>query len=220
MTKEKFEELSKYIPLLLVLPIGIYFFFKGGDIDLETLMAYNPESLVAAALFLIGLYFLKGIAITFPVTVIKMAAGYFLPLGWAVVINLIGITISYTIPYSFARFYGSGIAKKLEKRKRIQSLLAIQNDHVFFASFFLRSIPFLAESYVSLYAGVEKLNYPKFITGSILGSITHVVTLTYVGANLTDFLNPIFFILIIANILQILLGFMRMKAIGGEVEEV
>lgn len=212
--------MSRYIPLVIIAVIILQFVFSGEDITLERLLTYNPKNILAAAMFIIALYVIKGVVLPFPITLAKLAAGYFLPFALALVINMLGILLSYSIPYFISRYYGKGFIARLEDKGWMKKWLAIQDDQVFFASFLLRSIPFFMESYVSIYAGVKRLPFHEFIVGSLLGSITHIVTLTYIGGHLTDFMTPLFAVLISLNLLQIFICFWRVKVMRERVQEV
>jgi uncharacterized membrane protein YdjX (TVP38/TMEM64 family) len=68
-------------------------------------------------------------------------------------------------------------------------------------SFITRAINILPSDILSLYMGATGINYPRYLTGSLLGMALSLVTFPIMGMNITEPASPWFWASIVIQIL-------------------
>lgn len=201
--------------ILYVLLIGIVF-VNTRDFSIDKLLTYSPESPFLAAFFLFGLYALKSISVVFPIILLQIASGFLFPAPIALLINLIGAVIDFTLPYFLGKFTGADAAeKKIAKNPTLVRLFEKQHKHEFFLTFFLRVISCLPADLVSMYLGALKFKFDRYLVASMLGTLPGLVPATFMGQSITDPVSPEFItalsITIICSVLSFLIYYIYTK---------
>lgn len=158
-------------------------------IDLLVQLVTNTVSAVGYFGVLI-LMTLESACIPIPSEIIMPFSGFLVSAGklnlWLVVLagalgNLIGAVITYAIGYyggrPFILKYGKYFFVKEKEVHHAEKFFAKWG---YFAVFIARNLPVI-RTFISLPAGVAKMNFPKFALFSFVGSIPWCFALTYLG---------------------------------------
>lgn len=199
--KKKILKLLRLIPPIICLTlIGIYFFF-GKNISVEEILHYTPQNPWIAAVFFVLLYGIKSLSVFFPLMILHIAAGFFFPSGIALIINLLGTMAALSLPYWIGNFTGAEFIDQLTKKfPKLAEIINYQQGNTFFLAFFLRAISCLPGDIVSIYLGMSKMPFPKYLLGSILGTLPGIITATLVGTSITNPSSPVFIISVFLTI--------------------
>jgi len=167
----------------------------------EMILNYTPEQPLLAATVLLLLYALKSITVVFPISALQLAAGHlFKPLS-AFLLNLLGLVITLTLPYSIGKRKGTAfIERKIQKYPRVQMIAEKQKESPLFLSFFLRIIGCLPGDLVSMYLGACRIPYHTFLLGGLLGSGLHLIAYTVLGDSISELGSPQFCISLVMTV--------------------
>ncbi len=201
MTKEKIKKIIitvlKIIPLIAVILFSLFILRRRDNITVDSVLNFTPDNLILAIIFIFSLYMIKSISVFFPLIVIKMVSGVIFPLHIALIINCIGVVISFIIPYLVGRSSKKDISAVLsEKHPKLAKIIIPNKDRQFFMCFILRSIYFLPSDIVSMFLGALKMPLHKYLFGGLLGSLPSIITFTLIGANLNNTRSPVLWVCI------------------------
>lgn len=212
--------------ILIILWAGIILIcvihFRG--LSPEDILRYTPENLWLSALVMLLLFALKSVSIVIYSGILYAACGLIFPLPIAFLVNLCGTVIMLSLPYGIGKKAGNSavndIREKYPKVQEVQSLRA-QND-LFFA--FLVRICRLPSDISSLYMGAVNVDYKKYLLGSLLGMLPHMITYPIMGMSVSDIHSPEFLISLCAEILYVILttvlyGLYHRKHQNGETDQ-
>lgn len=184
---------SKIIPIGIIIGLIIFCLLNRDRLSVDSLLHYTPENLWLAALVLLAFYAVKSLSVFFPLLVLYVGTGMLFPAPLAVLVNLIGLTVSVSLPYGIGRFAGRDLVDRLQRRyKKIARLSEIQQDSEFFFAFFLRVIQCLPGDVVSMVLGASGMTYWKYLLGSLLGMVPAMVATTIAGTSISDPTSPVF----------------------------
>ncbi len=169
--------------------------YQARNLTLDNLILYSPQNKTLAVLFLLGLYALKSISVFFPIILLQIASGFIFPAPIALMVNLIGAVIDFTLPYYIGMFSGAEAAeRKISQNKSIKKFIQKQQKHEFFLTFFLRVISCLPSDLVSMYLGMLKFKFTHYMIASMLGALPGIIPATFMGRSITDPMSPEFII--------------------------
>ena len=172
--------------ILYILLIGMAI-YQARHLSLDSLIEYSPQNKILAALFIFGLYALKSISVFFPIVLIQIAAGFLFPAPIALLVNLIGAVIDFALPYYLGMFTGAEAAeRKISQNKNIKRFIERQQKHEFFLTFFLRVISCLPSDLVSMYLGMLRFKFVRYMIASMLGALPGIIPATFMGRSITD----------------------------------
>lgn len=161
----------------------------------EMILNYTPEQPLLAVAVLLFLYALKSVTVIFPISALQVAVGHLFDPLPAFLLNLLGLVITLTLPYSIGKKKGASfIERKIQKYPRVQMIAENQKKSPLFLSFFLRVIGCLPGDLVSMYLGACRIPYPTFLLGGLLGSVLHLVAYTVLGDSISEPGSPQFWI--------------------------
>lgn len=188
--------LKKFVKAVIWALYAILIFFAiyhARNMTLDNLISFTPQNKLLAALFLLGLFALKSISVFFPIILLQIASGFLFPAPIALLVNLIGTAIGFALPYFMGRFIGAEKAEeKISKNENIRRIIEKQRKHEFFLSFFLRVISCLPSDLVSMYLGLLRFEFPRYMLSSMLGALPGIIPATFMGQSITDPLSPQF----------------------------
>ncbi len=191
MMKKIFKAVT--ITAYAILVITAIYFIR--NIGLDDLLSYTPENKIIAALFILGLFALKSLSIVFPILALQIATGMLFPAPIALLINLVGTAISFAIPYYVGMFLGADSAeKRINKNEKLKRIIEKQRSREFFLSFFLRVISCLPSDLVSMYLGLLRFRFPKYMLSSMLGALPGIIPATFMGKSIRDPNSPEFIV--------------------------
>ncbi|MFD2673262.1 TVP38/TMEM64 family protein [Marinicrinis sediminis] len=137
-----------------------------------------------APLLYILLYTVRPL-ILFPASVLSLAGGLAFGALWGTVLTVIGATAGAIVSFFVARFMGKSLVKmewkgsfskiqhQLEKRGLLYVLL-------------LRLIPLFPFDLISYIAGVSKIRFRAFLTGTFFGIIPGTFAYNFLGSSFAD----------------------------------
>ena len=164
-------------------------------ITAEGIVGLVPQNSWLSAIILLMLFAVKSVSVVIYSGILYAASGILFSLPIAIIINIIGTVIMVTIPYLIGRKAGTPMLERLVAKKTKLAIIRdfpSQND--LFVSFFVRIVGCLPGDLVCMYLGADRLNYPRYLIGSVLGSMSAVISFAVMGMNADDITSPGFLI--------------------------
>lgn len=200
--RKKLETIFKILPFVIIAILIVIILFSGNKMTVDSVLSLMPDNTIVACVILLGMYALKSLSVIFPIIVLQIAAGLFFPLWAALLINITGTALTYTIPYLIGRFSGADTAEKLiDKYPKIKVSVNIQKNSVWFPSFILRAVSCLPGDIVSMYLGSIKVSYIPYVTASVIGTLPGLIPATVAGMSIMDPKSTAFIVSVIVTIL-------------------
>ncbi len=149
----------------------------------ELWISQNGATLLSVVIILVN-FTIKALVPWFPISCIMVAAGVLFKWYYAVLINIAGLVILFSIKYFWGKRFGGGNAEKI--------LSKYDNAHTFIDKgklgsrlvlFFARLIPCLPINAVSQLYGTTGMEYYKYIIISIAGFSYKIFSYTIIGRN-------------------------------------
>ena len=148
----------------------------------------NIDEKWIAALFIEANFILKSFIPWLPVSLLCFATGVIFKWYIAIPLNIIGLTVQFTIKYFWGRWRGGGNAQKLIGRNEAVYKLLSAEDNIGspIALFMSRFIPCMPVNVVSQLYGSYDFAYWKYLLLSIGGFSYKLYSYTLVGRNVFD----------------------------------
>lgn len=192
---EKFFLGMKIFPIIIFSLVVLIAFFYRDKMTLDTLLNFTPKNLILAMVYIFICYGVKSISIVFPIAALFLLSGKIFNPLIAILVNMIGIAISVSIPYCIGRYLGEEMTSFLKaKYPAIKKLDEFSTNNQYFFSYITRAINILPGDIVSLFLGSSALEYRKYLIGSILGMIPTMISITIMGENISNPKSPEFLI--------------------------
>ena len=167
--------------------IILIFLIKRKDITIDGILNYTPQSPILAAFMMIGLFALKSLSIVIYSGILYVIDGILFPLPVAILMNICGSIVMVTLPYVIGKKVGARAAVYVvEKYPKAKSLNKLRSENDFIFTIFVRIIGRLPSDIVSMYMGAVGVKYQKYLSGSILGMLPHMITFPVMGMNITN----------------------------------
>lgn len=200
---------KKLIPFIAIALMCIVFIFidkiTGEPLSVHTIIKYTPKDPILAAIVILLLYALKSLTVVFPLAILYLASGIIFQTWIAILINIIGLAITFTIPYWIGRYFGDEAIEEIYNRfPKVKEVTKYQNSNVFFACFITRIIGFLPGDIVSIYFGACNTNFPVYLLGGISGCLLSIITTTILGERLNNPFTKEFFVVLLIRIIVII----------------
>ncbi|MGN0203594.1 MAG: TVP38/TMEM64 family protein, partial [Coprococcus sp.] len=193
---------GKIFLLIIWVAIILVFLIKGKNISIDGILNYTPQSLILAALMMIGLFALKSLSVVIYSGILYIADGILFPLPIAFLMNICGSVVMVTLPYIIGKKVGARAAGYVvEKYPKAKSLNKLRSENDFIFTFFVRMIGRLPSDIVSMYMGAIGVKYQKYLSGSILGMLPHMITFPVMGMNITNPRSPEFIVSLCVEII-------------------
>lgn len=195
----------KVLGVVLWVAVILFCFLHRDDLTVEELLRYTPQNLWAAAAVMLALFALKSLTVVLYSGILYIIDGILFPLPAAILLNLCGTIIMLSLPYFIGKKTGAStvdyVRSKYPKAESIHQLRT-KND-LFFA--FAARIIRLPSDIVSLYMGAIGVDYQKYLLGSLLGMLPHMITYPVMGMSITDIHSPQFIISFCVELAYILI---------------
>ena len=107
---------------------------------------------------------------------------------WGGILVLIAVFVASSVAYIIGNYFGSAIIVKLIGEKSSEKTTQFIENYGFWAVVITRINPFLSNDAISFVGGILKMNYGKFIAGTLLGITPLTVLIAIMGEN-TDSLK-------------------------------
>lgn len=183
----KIRRIFNLLPFIFIIFGVVLYFAYGKSVNPKEIFELAPENYFAAIIYLMGMYALKSLSVVFPVAVLYISSGMIFPLYIAIIVNIVGIAVSLSIPYAigfFSRNKSSNeIIKSYPKLNQISSFR--KNNETFFV-FIVRIVGIVPMDVVSIYMGSVGIPYKKHLFVSILAMLPDLLAITAIGATITD----------------------------------
>lgn len=175
----------KIIPILAMIICIAAFLLVGRSLTQQDLVGWLPQNRVLAALAIIALYAVKSLTVFFPLLTLYLLSGVIFPLPIAILVNVLGLTACDTLPYLIGKSLGNEFLKRIRaKYPKLEALETLHRKGAFPFAALARSAGMLPGDIVSVYFGCVHLNYPAYLTGSILGLAPAMATATIFGSQI------------------------------------
>lgn len=141
---------------------------------------------VTIALGIILFSVVKSFALVFPPAVIFAICGYLMPNYWiALIINIVSVFLSLSIPYFLGRFTGAGMVDTLKgKFKAIKKLDDFAGANEMQMTFAVKLSGILPGDLSSLLFGAMGISYKNYMVGANLGMLPLAIVYTLFGCAL------------------------------------
>nr|WP_325244306.1 VTT domain-containing protein [uncultured Oscillibacter sp.] len=143
----------------------------------------SPGQGLAAAAFLIGLYALKGLSLTFPISALTAAGGLLFPYPEALAVNLTGVAAAHLGPFLLGRRQEGGLEALTARYPKIR-VLRPPADHRWRTVFLLRLAGATPGDLVSMYLGAAGVPLGTYLSAGLLGAAPRVAAATALGSAL------------------------------------
>ena len=200
---------KKLIPFIAIALMCIVFIFidkiTGEPLSVHTIIKYTPKDPILAAIVILFLYALKSLTVVFPLAILYLASGIIFPTWIAILINILGLAITFTIPYWIGRYFGDEAIEEIYTRfPKVKEVTKYQNSNAFFACFITRIVGFLPGDIVSIYFGACNTNFPVYLIGGISGCLLSIITTTIIGEKLNNPFTKEFLVVLLIRIIVII----------------
>lgn len=183
----KAQKIFRIFPFVFIIAGVVLYLSQGKTISAEQIFNLAPQNYFAAIIYLLVMYALKSLSIIFPLIVLYISTGMILPLYLAIIVNIIGITVSLSIPYLIGRFSGNKLLSQLiEKYPRLKQISSFKQNNELLFIFMIRIIGILPMDVVSIFMGSIGISYKKHLIVSILAMLPDLLAVTFIGATVSD----------------------------------
>ncbi len=183
--KTKLLNAAKLILAVLLLAVIILNYETLSNLDIRQLIS-SADSLIFAALTVIGVYFVKSLVFVVPASLIYISVGMAFETWQALIINTAGIALEVVCTYFLGRFLGKdAVTEKLSGNKAGDKLLNMKSKNKNLMIFTIRftGIPI---DFSSLFMGAFDFKFVPYFILSLLGILPRVFLLTVIGDGFYD----------------------------------
>ena len=193
--KSKKGTIIKFAVIIAVLLLTLVFCKVFNIFTAENILSITPKNQLLAVIALLIFYALNSLSIFFPIAVLYAAVGTIFPLPLVLLVNFLGALLCTVLPYIIGKFKGQEYVDALTSRyPKLKSIFDMEKGKDWFLSYFLRVINLLPMDLVSMFLGAAGVDTVKYMTGSMLGNLPGIISITIVGQSITDPTSPTFII--------------------------
>lgn len=166
---------------------------RESGISLEEMLAVVPENLLLTATILLLAYLLKSFIMVLPISVLRIAAGHFLSLPFALLINVLGSVLTLSIPHQIGQRMGKRVLPKLiDRYPKLERLITAQRRNEKFLSYFLRLCYILPADATTVFLGASGIAYSNNLIYGLLGTLPSLLITTILGSSIRNPTNQAF----------------------------
>ena len=174
---------------MLAMVVLCIFLIQKYDIKVTNIPALSEKIQGGTAVLAFGFIIfsvVKSFALIFPPAVVFSICAYMIPnFGLALIINIVSVFLSLSIPYFLGKFTGSGMADTLKSKfKAIKKLDDFAGANEVEMTFAVKLSGVLPGDLSSLLFGAMGISYKKYMIGSNLGTLPLVIVYTFFGSAL------------------------------------
>lgn len=196
------KRVTQIIPWIVMAALTALFFVFGRGMTAKELLTYTPANPYLAVLFLLVLFALKSLVVILPIPVLYVLTGIMFDPLEAIAINILGATVCTAVPYFIGSYSGNEAAESLIKKyPMIKQLDRFMGRNELFFSFYVRAIGFLPCDIVSLILGSMKVEFKKYMAGTVAGMLPGLIASTLIGDSINDPASPQFILSCAATVL-------------------
>lgn len=180
-------KVKKSLPIIIAIIGIILFIIYGRGMTVDKILNYTPENQFMTAIFILIMFLCKSLTVMFPVAVIYVVTGILFTPFVAILINILGISISFAYSYWIGYMSEGNIREQLMIRyKKLEKVDTLMKNNEWIATFIVRIVGIVPLDMVSMFLGSMKLSFSKYMTASILGALPILVTTTLIGITVRD----------------------------------
>lgn len=179
--------------------------------EFEVWMQTYGATFTSVALILVN-FFLKAVIPWFPVACMCVVSGVLFEWYHALLINIAGMVILFTVKFYWGRRFGGGNAEKiLSKYETAYEFIDKSRLGSGVVLFFLRFVPCFPANSVSTLYGSTDIGYVRYIVISVVGCFYKLFSYTTIGRNVFDpasasFILPLILLLIFSGMMLLSLS--------------
>lgn len=177
----------RILPIIIILSFVAIITLNFDKISISDILHYVPKNYFLAIITFLILYLVKSLSIVFPLMILYITSGIIFTPIYGILVNIVGLFISLSVPYWIGRFCGRDLLDKLTlKYNKLEKLQIAKTKNEWFVSYILRMIGIIPVDIVSMSLGAIKVNYKKYISGSLIGLLPKMIIQTYIGEAIID----------------------------------
>lgn len=174
--------MKKSLPIIIAITGIILFIIFGRGITVEGIVNYTPESQFFTGIFILGMFLFKSLMVMFPISLLYIVTGMIFTPIVAIMINVLGITISFAYSYWIGYMSEGNIREQLMIRyKKLEKVDTLMKTNEWLAIFIVRVVGIVPMDMVSMFMGSMELSFDRYIIASILGGLPILITTTLIG---------------------------------------
>ena len=209
--------LLRTLPPVVVLVLLTIFVVRNGAATIAVLTEQFSDRIWLTTAAFMGLFLLKSISFGLPFALLYIGVGSIYPLGWALVVNIVGIVVNMQIPYLLGRFAGRSFVERLVgKFPSLERLEVYSRQSSLVFSFLVKFIGKIPHEITNAFLGSLKIPYGPYLVGGLLGLLPTMIATTLVGSSLDDPSSPEFIISLVAVLMLVGVSYMLYKRYSKE----
>lgn len=163
------------------------------EITIDNILNNTPANHLTAFFVIVGLFAVKSASIFIYCGILYVASGLLFPFPLAMLTNICGSIVMFTLPYFIGKRVGSDAVDYItQKYPKVELIKKLRYNQDFKFAYIVRIISLIPLDLVSLYMGAVRVNYPCYLCGSILAFIPTMTLLSIMGKNAVDPASPQF----------------------------
>ncbi len=175
--------------LMLVMVVLCIFLVQKYNIKVSNIPELSQQITGGTAAIAIGIIIfsvVKSFALVFPPAVVFSICGYIMPNFWlALLINIISVFLSLSVPYFLGRFTGAGMVNTLKgKFKAIKKIDDFAGANEMQMTFAIKLSGIMPGDLSSLLFGAMGISFKNYTIGANLGMLPLVAVYTFFGCTL------------------------------------
>ena len=148
------------------------------------------------------IFLLRTFLVIFPYSIMVIFGGSIFGWRWGFLYSMIAVFLSASMAYFISKYLGKEFVQKLLHGK-LKQLDSKVEEHGFKIILFMRLSTVFPYDILNYAAGLTKLRYRAFITGTLLGMALETFSLNFLGANARNPFSPKFKFAVILILLTI-----------------
>lgn len=174
-------------------------------ITVDNIIKNTPGNQFAAFIVIVALFAVKSASIFIYCGIIYIASGLIFPFPLAMLANICGSIVMFSLPYFVGKRLGSDVVRYFSRKyPKIEYIKRLRSNQDFKFTLLVRIIGILPLDLVSLYMGAIRINYLQYLLGSILAFVPTMILLSIMGKNAVDPGSPQFILAACFEMLYIL----------------
>lgn len=173
------------------------------------------------AIAILGVYALKSV-VPIPFPFIMIMTGVMFEPATALLLNIVGFSITLSIVYWYGRRFDEGVAlHRLKKYENVREMLNHAGKTKLGVLFLIRLVPSIPINMASQFYGGIKFPYGKFMIASVAGYFIKLWTYSVIGGNIAQpftwhFMGPVVILLVISGLTVLITNLVLEKRKGED----
>ncbi len=183
--RSKVNKIIKFIPLIVMAILFIYFALNYEDISVEKILNYTPSNYFLAAIIFLVFFAVKSISIVIPLSLIYISSSLVFPWYIAIIINFLGLFITMTIAFYIGKFSGKDMVDQMiDKYPKINIINKVRAENEWVSVFIVKILGFIPNDISSMVLGSFNTGYKAFIIASLLAKSPMMIAKTLIGSSI------------------------------------